>query len=402
MSATDLKFPMKRQTPLDPPAEFRKLREESPVVKARLWNGSETWLFTRHADARAILGDSERFSTVPTRPGYPMAAPGRASYLLKELPSLIRMDPPEHTVLRRMLTREFTVKRMEAKRAEIETITTQLLDEMERSGPVVDLVKVLALPLPTLVISEMLGIPYKDHEFIQARTSVKLDHTVDPEIPVIAQRELQAYLDVLLQEKARNPEATDDILSRLMAEQVLPGHLPHADAVAMAEMLIVAGHETTATMIALGTLMLLQHPDQLQLLRSDMSLMRSAIDEMLRYPTITHLNGARVALEDVTIGGQLVRAGEGVYGLLAAANRDPEQFPDPDRFDITCDAGAHMTFGYGIHQCLGQNLAKLELDIVFRQLLPRFPELRLAVPFDSLEFKHESFVFGIKSLPVTW
>jgi len=395
-------FPMRRESPLDPPACYADFRHEQPVIRARLWNGTTTWLVTRYEDARQVLGDSARFSTVPTLPGYPMMAPGRAEFLLKERPTFIRMDPPEHTPLRRMLTHEFTVRRIQNLRGPLERTVDHLLDAMVREGPPCDLVTAFALPLPTMIISEMLGIPYEDHDFFQDRTSVKLNLEVDPAIPRKAQQEVLDYLDRLLLSIEAKGGTEDSVLGRLVKEQVLPGHLSHMDAVAMAEMLIVAGHETTANMVALGTIVLLQHPDQLAKLRARPELVGPAIEEMLRYLTITHFNGARVALADVVIGGQQIRAGEGVWALLPSANRDEKQFPDPDAFDITRQNNHHLTFGFGVHQCLGQGLARLELEIAFSRLLARFPNLQLAVPFEQLPFKHDSFVFGVKCLPLVW
>jgi len=389
--------------PLDPPPEYAKYRHEKPVVQARLWNGKLIWLLTRYDDVRAMLGDNENFSTMPTRPGYPMITPGRQEFLTKERGTLNRVDPPEHTRLRRMITREFMLKRIMEKKPFIEELITRLLDEMAAKGPPADLVQALALPLPTIVISNMLGLPYEDHDFIQERTSAKLslDPDGDPLEPARAQQDLIRYLERLFRKKQENP-VDDDIFSHLIVEQVNPGHLTLEDAVSLAELLVVAGHETTANMIAMGTLLLLKHPDQMQKLRENPDLMPNAIEEMLRYLAIAHFNGNRVAIRDVEIGGQLIRAGEGVFGLLSSANRDENAFEDPDRFDITRNSGHHVTFGYGVHQCIGQTLARVELDIVFRQLLARFPNLALAIPEHEVEYKWHAFVFGVRQLPIKW
>jgi len=395
-------FPMRRESPLDPPACYADFRHGQPVIRARLWNGTTTWLITRYADVRQVLGDSARFSTIPTRPGYPMLAPGRAEFLLNEHPTFQRMDPPEHGPFRRMLNKDFTVRRIEGMREKITEVVDGLLDNMAAQGNTCDLVNTLALPMPTVIISDMLGIPYEDHEFIQERGAAKLALDGDPGAPAAAQRDIIEYMDRLLKRLEASPRGDGTILDRLVSEQILPGHLSHMDAVAIAELLIVAGHETTANMVALGALALLQHPDQLARLRADPSLMGRAVEEMLRYLTITHFNGARVALEDVVIGGQQIQAGEGVWALLPSANRDEKQFPDPDAFDITRQNNHHLTFGFGVHQCLGQGLARLELEIAFSRLLARFPNLQLAVPFEQLPFKHDSFIFGVKALPVSW
>lgn len=395
-------FPMARSAPLDPPAGYRAIHRGGGIAKARLWNGSTTWLVTKLEEVRRVLSDNEAFSTIAHTPGYPMMAPGRAEVLLNERPTFNRLDPPQHTDLRRMLTREFTVKRIQQMRPWLEEIVEDLLDRMQNAGPPADLVTALALPLPTMVISRLLGIPYEDHEFFQERTATKLNLETGPGVSLQAQRDVLAYLDRLMRDKGNDPGIPDDILGRLMREQVISGNLSHEDAVQMAEMVIVAGHETTANMITLGLITLLQHPDQLAALRADRSLMPSAIEEMLRYLTITHFNGARVAVKDTELSGQPIRAGEGVWALLPAANRDDEAFPDPDSFDITRNARQHVTFGFGVHQCLGQGLARLELDIVFNRLLDRFPAVDLAIPFEKIPFKHDAFVFGVKCLPVRW
>ncbi|MFW6076644.1 MAG: cytochrome P450 [Hyphomicrobiales bacterium] len=395
-------FPMRRISPLDPPPPYAAIRAEGGIARASLWNGTTTWLVTRHEDVRAVLADSETFSTVAHRPGYPMMAPGRAEVLLNERPTFNRLDPPEHTPLRRMLTREFSVKRIQEMRPFLEDTVDRLLEAMERAGPPADLVTALALPLPTMVISHMLGIPYEDHEFFQERTSTKLNLETGPGVSLAAQRDVLAYLDRLMRSKAEADPIPDDLLGRLMKDHVLTGNLSHEDAVQMAEMVIVAGHETTANMITLGTIILQRNPDQLELLRRDRSLMGSAIEEMLRFLTITHFNGARVAVKDTVLCGQEIKAGEGVWALLPAANRDEKVFPAPDQFDITRGAHHHVAFGFGVHQCLGQSLARLELDIVFNRMLDRFPGLELAIPFDDIPFKHDSFVFGVKCLPVAW
>lgn len=395
-------FPMKREHPLDPPSSYASFRKAKPIKKARLWNGTTTWLATRYDDVRAVLHDGDAFSTEPDTPGYPMIAPSRGEVLLAEKPSLMRMDPPEHTPFRRMLMKEFTVKRIQEMRPELEQIVDRLLDDMERQGSSVDLMKAVALPLPTIVISKMLGIPYEDHEFLQERTDTKANIEVDAAIAAAAQRDLDAYIDKVMREKEATGGSDDDLLSRLVRDQIVPGHLSHDEAVATAQLLIEAGHETTASTIGLGMLTLFQNPDQMELLTNNRTLMGNAIEEMLRFLTPPHLVGARVAIKDVELSGQVIKAGESVWALLPAANRDPMAFPDPEKFDITRDAKHHVTFGFGVHQCLGQGLSRLELEIVFNRLLDRFPKLQLAIPFDEISFKHDSFVFGLNNLPVKW
>ena len=394
-------FPFSRAFPLDPPPEYAQLRAERPVTKARLWDGSTAWIVTRYDDVRDVLSD-DRFSNVPSQPGYPKLTPTRDAMLLKEEQTFVRMDPPEHGIFRRMLTKEFMVGRMNALRPDIQRMVDALIDQMIATGRPADLVEALAIPLPSLVISEMLGVPYENHAFFEERSKARLALDVDPEIPVAAGRDVMNYLDELFTKREEDPGAGDDIISRLVIDQIRPGHLQHDEAVRMVELLLRAGHETTSNLIGMGLLSLFEHPEQLALLRADPSLMSGAVEEMLRYTSVVHYIGARAATADVEVGGQTIAAGEGVYALISAANRDGGAFPEPDAFDIRREARHHVAFGYGVHQCLGQTLARAELEIVFATLMRRLPELRLAVPFEDVGYKHNFFVYGVVGLPVTW
>ncbi|KAA9164453.1 cytochrome P450 [Amycolatopsis acidicola] len=394
-------FPMRRG-PFTPPPEYARLRAEAPVSQVTMPDGKPAWLLTRYEDVKAVLGD-RRFSTEPGKPGYPFISPARASLLINEEPApLIRLDPPEHTRHRRMLTREFTLAQVRKMRPAIQRTVDELLGRLEEKGPPADFAEEFALALPTTVIAGILGVPYEDREYFQERAQAKLDLTAAPEVPVRAGEEMRAYLDELITEKMRDPDAHDDLIGRLVTQQVQPGHLSREQALATIELLLMGGHETTANMIALGTLSLLLNPAQRDELVADPGLVPGAVEEMLRFHTIVHYNGPRVALEDVEVGGQLIRAGEGVLAMVTAANRDPEQFPDPDAFDIHREARHHLAFSFGVHQCLGQQLARAELEIVFSTLFQRLPALRLAVPERELNFNFDAFVYGIKSLPLTW
>jgi cytochrome P450 len=391
-------FPMPRASPFDPPDVYARLRREQPVSRVTLFDGTLAWIATRYEDVRKVCTDP-RFSAVPTHPGYPEVFSGRTSAAVKER-TFFGMDPPEHDVHRRMLTPAFMVKRAEAIRDDIQLVVDGLLDDMTSRTPPVDLVSMLALPLPTAVICTLLGIPSEDHEFFQARTAERLNILNPPEVVERATSELMRYFDRQVALKEREPG--DDLISQLLAEQVQHGTLSRHDLVDMARLLLIAGHDTTANMISMSTLVLLQHPDQLQELQEDPSLIRGAVEELLRYLTLTQTLVGRVALEDVEVGGELIRAGEGVRALLQAANRDPDAFPDPERFDIHRDAQHHVAFGYGVHQCLGQPYARVEMQVALTSLFRRIPNLRLAVSIDELSFKYESAVQGLHALPITW
>jgi cytochrome P450 len=388
--------------PFAPPPEYAEIRKNEGLSRVTMPDGSLAWIATRYDDVRAILGDS-RFSTVPSTPGYPFIAPARAALLKNEFPpTIIRMDSPQHTKYRRMLSKEFMVHHIEAMRPELQQTVNTLLDEFIAKGSPADLFEDFALTVPTTVISRMLGVPYEDRDFFQERSKAKLDLTADPEVPIRAGAEMREYLDRLITEKMVHPGNRSDLISRLVMSQVVPGHMTREEALATIELLLMGGHETTANMIALGTLSLLTHPDQKDALVADPSLVRNAVEEMLRFHTIVHYNGPRVALEDVEVGGTLIKKGEGVLALITAANRDPKAFAEPDKFDIHRPALHHVAFSYGVHQCLGQPLARAELQIVFSTLFQRLPTLRLAVPVEEIKFRYDAFVYGVDALPVEW
>jgi cytochrome P450 len=391
-------FPVVRQCPFAPPPEYDRLRAEEPVSKVRLPTGDTAWLVTRYEDVRTVLS-SPVFSADGTRPGFPTIFPGLAQLLRR--PPFIRMDPPQHSFYRRMLIQEFTVKRIKTMRPGIQATVDRLLDDLLARTPPVDLVEAFALPVPSLVICQLLGVPYDDHGFFQSRSEVSVSGASTAEQSATALGELRAYMDGLITRKQQEPG--DDLLSKLVTEQLEPaGELCRDDLLMMCLMLLHAGHETTANMISLGVAALLEHPDQLAALRSNPELLPEAVEELLRYLSIADFITTRIAAEDTELSGTAIRAGEGVIALLAAANWDPGVFPEPERLDVHRGNRHHVGFGYGVHQCLGQHLARLELEIVFSTLFARIPTLRVAVPVNELPYKHGGLLFGLHELPVTW
>ncbi|MDX3570633.1 cytochrome P450 [Streptomyces sp. ID05-47C] len=392
-------FPMPREArcPFDPPPALKNIQEQTPLTKVRLWDGNEPWLVTRYADQRAVLGDA-RVSADTDSPGYPTkASPEGGEGKL----SFIMMDDPEHTRLRRMVTAPFAVKKVEALRPTVQRIVDGLIDGMlSRPGPV-DLVEEFALPIPSLVICELLGVPYDDHALFQEHTRTMVRTTATPEQRGAATQEMAGYLAGQIAERLAEPK--DDLLSGI-AGRVTVGEIDHQQATEMALLLLIAGHETTANMIALGTLALLHNPDQLALLREsdDPKFVAGAVEELLRYLHITHLGRRRAVTEDIEIAGQVVKAGEGVIMANEIANRDPEVFPDPDRLDLTRDARRHIAFGFGVHQCLGQPLARMELQVVYGTLYKRIPTLKPACALEDVRFKNDAFIYGVHELPVSW
>ncbi|WP_406629937.1 cytochrome P450 [Amycolatopsis sp. WGS_07] len=372
-------FPMARAAKC-PFAPAPALTRRPPVSRVRLWDGSEPWLITGYAEVRAVLADP-RVSVDVAQPGFPHTnAVSKARDA--RMKTLMQMDPPEHTAQRRILAPEFTVRKMAALRPRVQEIVDDLLGQLLAGPSPADLVEAFALPLPSLVICELLGVPYADRGFFQnvARTLVMDDP--DPARAVAASEELNAYLEDLA-------AAGPGLLGKLS------GSMPPREIAVLGQLLLVAGHDTTAAMIALGTAVLLTHPEQFRASSADPT------EELLRYLSITHTEARRVALADLEIGGQLIRAGEGIIAVKSTANRDPLAFPEPDRFDVRRPARHHVAFGYGRHLCLGAPLARLELEIAY-STLRRVPGLALAVPLDRLEFKENAIFYSVRELPVTW
>ncbi|WP_067126958.1 cytochrome P450 [Microtetraspora malaysiensis] len=394
-------FPMARaaQCPFDPAPELSRRMEEAPVSRVRLWDGTTPWMVTRYEDVRAVLADP-RVSVDVTQPGFPHTnAVSRARDA--QMKTLMQMDAPEHITQRRLMTADFMIKKMEALRPRIQHLVDGLIDEMLAGPNPVDLVEAIALPVPSLVICELLGVPYTDRAFFQRVAGALVMDEPDPAQAMAASEELSGYLDDLVEKK--NAEPGDDVLSRLAVEQYRTGAMTRQEISTMGQLLLVAGHDTTANMIALGTAALLANPEQLNAVRDgDPGLVANAVEELLRYLSITHTEARRVAREDLEIGGRLIRKGDGIVVVKSTANRDPSVFADPDALDVHRKARHHVAFGYGPHQCLGQALARVELQVVYGTLYRRIPTLALAVPLEQLTFKHHAVFYGVRELPVTW
>jgi cytochrome P450 len=313
---------------------------------------------------------------------------------------LFDMDQPEHGKARRAVTGEFTAKRMAALEPRIQQIVDEQIDAMLTGPRPVDLVQAFSLPVPTLVICEILGVPYADHKFFQTHSTLLVSGKTPTAVRAQSYRELMSFLHQLVADKEQSP--TEDLLSRQIQQQQKEGSYDREALVAMGVLLLLAGHETTASMISLSTLALLLHPDQLAKIQQDPDKAVAAVEELLRYFTISESGVGRVAMEDVEIGGVIIRAGEGVLALSNTANRDPDVFENPDALDLERGARNHIAFGFGPHQCLGQNLARVELQIVINTLFRRIPGLRLAVPVEELSFNESSSVYGMPEFPVTW
>lgn len=355
------------------------------------------WVPTRYEDVRAILAD-RRFSSDENSPGYPTPQPGTT---LGFPGNFMLMDAPGHTRLRRMLREEFHPHRIEALRPQVQEITDGLIDRMTAAGNEADLVTAFGLPLPSLTICRLLGVPVEDCDFFQQRAEVIASGSAAPQDVMTAYAELGELLHSLLERKGEQPG--DDLLSRLAVERVRTGELTMAEAIGMTQLLLVGGHETTSSMIGVATAALLAHPEQRDLLVADPALAANAADELLRFLTTVQFGLRRTATEDVTVGGVTICAGEGVIVPLQAANRDPAVFEDPDRFDLTREkAGRHLALGHGIHQCIGLPLARLEIEIALGTLFRRLPGLSLAAGLDEVPFRLDALDFCVAGLPVRW
>jgi cytochrome P450 len=404
MSTTQIpEWPMPRAEgcPFDPPPALRALTAEKPLAKVRIWDGSTPWIVTGHAAQRALLNDS-RVSADERLPSFPHWHAGMAAGVEHRPRSVFNTDAPEHSRYRRIMTSPFTFKRVEGMRPAVQKITDDLIDAMLAGPKPADIVEALALPLPTLMISEILGVPYEDHEFFQHYASLGIDRYATAERTREAFTALNDYLVRLVETKATDP--ADDVLSDI-AERVNAGDLTVADAAMMGVGLLAAGHETSANMIALAVVALLEHPDQLAILRDtdDPKVVADAAEELLRYLGIIHGGQRRIAKEDIEIGGEVIRAGDGIVIEFFSANRDANVFPEPDRLDLhRANARHHNAFGFGIHQCVGQQLARVELQVVYGTLFRRIPTLRLATTFDQIEFKQDHLAYGVYAAPVTW
>lgn len=393
-------YPMERAAacPFAPPPQM--LGHPKGLFRVKIWNGDTPWLITGHEEARTLFADS-RISVDDRIAGFPHWNEHMLATVDKRPRSVFTSDAEEHTRFRRMLSKPFTFRRVEGLRTAIQKITDECIDEVLAGPQPADLVAKLALPVPTVVISEMLGVPYEDHEFFQEHANAGLARYAAADAMQKGAMSLHQYLINLVEEKQANP--SEDAVSDL-AERVTAGEISVKEAAQLGTGLLIAGHETTANMIGIGILALLENPEQADFLRAadDPKVIANAVEELMRYLSIIQTGQRRVALEDIEIGGETIRAGDGVIIDLSPANWDAKAYPEPDKLDLSRDASQQLGFGYGRHQCVGQQLARAELQIVFHTLLRRIPTLRLAIPLDEVPFKHDRLAYGVYELPVAW
>ena len=389
---------IRRGCPFAEPDGYDELRNSGPISRVRLGSGKESWAVTSYHVAREMLA-SEAMSIDRRHPNFPQLVPGFSKDIGFRA-SIGDMDPPEHGPARRAISGEFAQRRIEAMRPGIQKMVDELIDAVLAGPKPVDLVPALALPVPTILICELLGVPDEDRATFQARSATMIDLFTSPQDRMAAIGALLGYIDQLVTDKENNP--TDDLIGRQVQRARANGEVDHKSLVELALTLLVAGHETTANMIALGVVALLEHPEQLRMIQREPERMPAAVEELLRYCSILNPVAYRVVKSDITLGGVRLRAGDAVVALGTSVNRDPEVFENPDRLDIERTEGRHLAFGYGVHLCIGQHLARVELCVVFETLFRRIPDLRLAVPVEQLSFKSEAIAYGLNSLPVTW
>ncbi|THV30259.1 cytochrome P450 [Glycomyces paridis] len=390
-------MPYRRETRYDPPTALMALQDR-PLRRMTYYpDGVEGWLVTGHAASRKVLADprfvtGERFLRSPTELPHVFVA------ISEQVPPgfFLFFDPPEHTRLRRKVTGVFTVKRMKDLEPRIAGIVDAAIDALRAAGPGADLVREFAVPVPSLVICEMLGVPYADRDVFQGDSAVMVDQSLPVEERNAAMAAVFGYLVDLVPRKRTEP--ADDMLSALAGD----ADLSDAEAAGIALILLVAGHETTANMLALGTLALLEHPEQLAALRAEPERMANAVEELLRYLTVVHNGAMRIAREDAEIDGHRILAGQHVTIALQAANRDPGKYERPHALDLERDPQGHMAFGHGLHQCVGQQLARVEMRIGFARLLAAFPDLHLTVDPTDIPMRSDMVVYGVHTLPVAW
>nr|WP_090338694.1 cytochrome P450 [Mycolicibacterium malmesburyense] len=383
-----------------PPPKALELNNARQLNRVRIWDGSTPWLVTGYEAIRALFADG-RASVDDRKPGYPHWNEGMLATVHKRPRSVFTSDAEEHTRFRRMLSRPFTYKRVEALRPAVQRITDEHIDAILAGPQPADLVENLALAIPSLVISEMLGVPYEDADFFQEQANRGMSRYATAEDAAEGAGALAKYIANLVRTKIDNP--SEDLVSDL-AERVRAEEITVREAAQLATGVLIAGHETTAGQLGVSIVALLEHPEQAALLRDadDPKVIATAIEELLRYVSIIQTGQRRIAVEDIEVCGQLIRAGEGIILDVAPANWDHRQFSEPDRLDLCRDDGPHVGFGYGRHQCVGQQLARMELQIVLPTLLRRIPTMRLAVPVDELPFKHDALAYGLYELPVQW
>jgi cytochrome P450 len=387
--------PWARTDKFDPPSVFASLCEERPLARMVYPDGHVGWIVSSYELVREVLSDL-RFSHSCEVGHFPVTHQGQVIPTHPKIPGMfIHMDPPDHTRYRRMLTGEFTARRANRLTAHVEAVAAEQIEVMRAHGAPADLVAHFAKPLVLRVLSEMVGLPYDERDRYLHAVHLLHDAEADPVETATAYEQAGAFFEEVIERKRKQPE--DDLISALVGEDLTTEELRN-----VVTLMLFAGYETTESALAVGVFALLHHEDQLAALRAEPAKLGAAIEELLRYLTVNQYHTYRTALEDIKLNGEVIREGDTVTVSLPAANRDPAKFGCPAELDIDRETSGHVAFGFGIHQCLGQNLARVELRAGLSALLQAFPDLRLAVAVDEVPLRLQGSVFGVKNLPVSW
>jgi cytochrome P450 len=394
-----LDFPIDREAPIHPPLYYKEARGKERFPRVKLWNGNEVWLVTRHEDVRAVLRNNA-FSVDSALENYPSVYPTQQEAARKGLRKLSNIDGDEHGKLRRMVAPVFAPRKIAQHRPMVNDIIRELLDRAEEQGPAADLYTQFALPLTSQVLARLVGIPYEARHLFQRAAHTIFDMSSDPDEAIQASRDMAAYLESALNAAlaATGSEGGDDLLA-LLARQIRATAVTFDEAIALALLVIRGGFDTTANTIALGILLFLQHRQELELLLANRDLIDGAVEEVLRFTSVARFSARRVALTDIEIGNTRIAAGDGVLALVDSGNRDSEVFEQPDRFWISREKHGHLAFADGIHLCLGQHLARLEISAALDAVFRRFPQMKL-LDGAPIEFTTGNRVHGISNLPV--
>ncbi|MER6580712.1 cytochrome P450 [Nonomuraea sp. NPDC001023] len=381
-----------------PSRELVAIRDTDGISAVNIPGIEPMWFVTRFTDVREVLGDHKRFRIVSGEElGQAGPSLDEEQRRILRAGNLLAFDPPEHTRLRRVVGPAFTAGRIKGMEPRIRRIVDEQLDAMARSGPPVDLVRSFATSVPALVICEILGVPVTDRTFLQEQVDRMLDIAVAPAERMAAEQAIRAYMFDCVDRMSQAPG--DGLLPALIRQQN-GERLSREELAGLGHLLMVAGNESTASMLALGTLALMRHRDELELLQEQPRFTEAAVEELLRWLTVVHITAPRRTTEDVEIAGQHIPSGSLVMCSLPAANRDKALIDDPDRLDLSRGEAGHIAFGHGIHHCLGAPLARLELRVALPRLLQRFPGLRATD--DEARFRTTNIVYGLTSLEVTW
>jgi len=397
------KFPFARPSGALPPVEYAHLRATDPVSQVELFDGSIAWLVVKHKDIQSVLTDN-RLSKQRNRPGFPeLSAGGKEA--AKNKPTFVDMDPPQHMQQRGMVESIFTYEHIQSMRPQIQETVNNLLHTLisEGGSKPFDLVEKFALPVPSYIIYGILGVPLKDLPYLTQQAAIRSNGSATATEASTANASLLAYIADLVSQRLVEPK--DDLISLLVREQLLPGHLARDDVVQIAFLLLVAGNATMVSMIALGVVELLQHPDQLELFIEDPDKWtKPFVEELCRFHTASALATKRVAKEDIVLGGKTIKAGEGIIAATQSGNRDEDVFPNPDVFDMRRERGKEEALGYGWgeHRCVAEWLARAELEIAFATLWKKVPTLKLAIPFEEVKYSPPKKDVGIGELQVVF